>query len=176
LAAKLNCNQQGRRKMKLKAALILPAIMGAVTVMAAFSAGTASADEPGRHPYYMHALSDLHAAQWMIDHRRPEDGAVADDEMVARDEIGAAFHEIKRAAYFDGKDMRFDPAPDVYLAREGRLHQAIDLLRRARTDVAREEDDPDSRGLQHRALEHMDAALRAAERAVGEARRHDRME
>lgn len=162
--------------MKFKAASILPAMMGAMTVIAALSAGSASADEPGRHPYYMHALSDLRAAQWMIDHRRPEDGAVADDELIVRDEISAAFGEIKRAAYFDGKDLRYDPMPDVVLVREGRMHEVIDLLRRARNDVAREEDDPDSRGLQHRALQHMDAALLAAGRAIGDVRRHDRME
>ena len=36
----------------------------------------AMAQLPGRHPHYIHALSDLRAAQWQIDHRRPEDGEI----------------------------------------------------------------------------------------------------
>lgn len=159
--------------MKLKTKLVLPLMISAVTAIGALCAGTASADEPGRHPAYLHALSDLRAANWMIEHRRPEDGAIADDEMIARDEIGAAFNEIKRAAIFDGKDLRYHPEADVDMQREGRLHKAIDLLRKVHHDIAGEEDDPETRGLQHRALEHVDAALHAAERAVGEARRHD---
>ena len=28
---------------------------------------TANADLPGKHPYYLHALSDLRAARWMLE-------------------------------------------------------------------------------------------------------------
>ncbi|WP_394781594.1 hypothetical protein [Undibacterium sp.] len=161
--------------MTLKKALALPLLLSAVAAISACSTAPAHADEPGRHPAYLHALSDLRAANWMLEHRRPEDGAIADDELIARDEIGAAFNEIKRAAIYDGKDIRFHPETDVALPRDGRLHKAVDLLRKVHNDIAREEDDPGTRGLQHRALEHVDAALHASEHAIGEVRKHDRM-
>jgi len=161
--------------MKLKRTLALPLLLSAVAAISACSTGHAFADEPGRHPAYLHALSDLRAANWMLEHRRPEDGAIADDELIAHDEIGAAFNEIKRAAIYDGKDLRDRPPIDTALPRDGRLHKAVDLLRKVHSDLAREEDDPDTRGLQHRALAHVDAALHATEQAIGEVHRHERM-
>jgi hypothetical protein len=131
----------------------------------------ALADEPGRHPHYIHALSDLHAAQWQIDHRRPEDGEVREDELVASDEVALAIRSVSEAASRDGKDLGFQPPPDAPLAYDGRLHAAIDLLRAARADLAMPEDDPVARGQQHMALLRVDAALHASGRAVGAAQR-----
>ena len=65
---------------------------------------TANADLPGKHPYYLHALSDLRAARWMLEHR-PGDAAVSGQEDVAITEIDAAIGEIKRASIDDGKDI-----------------------------------------------------------------------
>ena len=62
----------------------------------------AMADEPGRHSHYVHALSDLRAAQWQVDRCRPEDGAVREDEQVSSDEIGLAIRLVSDAAYRDG--------------------------------------------------------------------------
>jgi hypothetical protein len=135
------------------------------------------ADEPGRHPAYLHALSDLRTAQWQINHRRPEDGVVSADEAIMRDEVGAAIQDFERAAWRDGKRLDWQPPPDVSLPPEGRLHAAVDLIRRAQSDVAREEDDPRSRGAQQRGLAHLDAALGAANHAIEDVRRrHDRRE
>jgi hypothetical protein len=156
--------------MKLKKLIALPMLM---TAMFAFQA---HADEPGRHPAYLHALSDLRTANWMLEHRRPEDRTVADDETIAIDEIRAAFAEIKRAAIYDGKDLRNQPDIDVNLQHEGRLHKAVDLLRKVRADIGSEEDDPGTRGLQRRALRHVDAALHAVEHAIGDARAYQRRE
>ena len=133
----------------------------------------ALADEYGKHPFYLHALTDLHAAAWQVDHRRPEDGMVSADEQIVRDEIHAAINDLQRAAWQDGKEMQWTPPPDVPLAREGRLHATVDLLRKAHADVAREEDDPRSRPLQQRGLQHVDAALNAAQHAIGDVRHHD---
>lgn len=47
------------------------------------------------------------------------------------------------------------------------LHAAVDLLRAARSDLAMPEDDPVARGQQRSALLRVDAALHAAQRAVG---------
>ncbi len=134
------------------------------------------ADEPGRHPAYLHALTDLRTAAWQVDHRRPEDGRVATDEAIVHDELVAAIRDFEHAAYRDGKNVDWQPPPDVALAPEGRMHAAIDLMRRARADVARPEDDPRARDLQQHGLAHVDAALDAARHAVGDVRHRDRRE
>ena len=131
----------------------------------------AMAQMPGRHPHYIHALSDLRAAQWQIDHRRPEDGEMREDELVASDEVAAAIHSATSAASADAKDLGWNPPPDAPPAYDGRLHAAIDLLRAAHNDLALPEDDPMARNQQKLALYRVDAALHAAERAVGAARR-----
>jgi len=152
--------------MKKKSLLAALALMAAVSL-------PALADEYGRHPAYLHALSDLRTAAWQVDHRRPEDGQVSQDEMVVRDEIRAAIGDLQRAAWLDGKPIEWREPADAWLPREGRLHAAIDLLRQARSDVAREEDDPRSRPFQQRGLAHVDVALNAAQHAIGDVRRHD---
>lgn len=131
----------------------------------------AMAQMPGRHPHYIHALSDLRAAQWQIDHRRPEDGEIREDELVASDEVAAAIHSTTVAAAADGKDLGWNPPPDAPPAYDGRLHAAIDLLHAAHDDLALPEDDPAARNQQRLAVLRVDAALHAAERAVGAVRR-----
>jgi hypothetical protein len=145
------------------ASLALPLLMSTL----------AMAQMPGRHPHYVHALSDLRAAQWQIDHRRPEDGEMREDELVASDEVGAAIHSATAAASADAKDLGWNPPPDAPPAYDGRLHAAIDLLRAAHNDLALPEDDPMARNQQKLALLRVDAALHAAERAVNVVRRLD---
>ena len=129
----------------------------------------ANADLPGKHPYYLHALSDLRAARWMLEHR-PGDAAVSGKEDVAITEIDAAIGEIKRAAIDDGKDLHDHPAIDAPTDRPGRLHKALELLRKVHSDVAREEDDPMAKGLRNRAVGHIDGAIHATEGAVRDVR------
>ena len=149
-------------------------ILGAAFALPLFTASLAMADEAGRHPHYIHALSDLRAAQWQIDHRRPEDGEVREDEQVSSDEVAIAIRSVTDAAARDGKDLGFQPPPDAPLTYGGRLHAAIDLLRAAHNDLAMPEDDPAARAQQHAALLRVDASLHAAQRAVGAAERaHD---
>jgi hypothetical protein len=145
--------------------------LGAALALPLIASTLALADEPGRHPHYIHALSDLRAAQWQIDHRRPEDGAVREDEQVASDEVSIAIRSVSDAAWRDGKDLGFQPPPDAPMAYGGRLRAAIDLLHAARNDLAMPEDDPVARGRQHAALLRVDASLHAAQRAVGAAER-----
>jgi hypothetical protein len=125
----------------------------------------ANADLPGKHPYYLHALSDLRAARWMLEHR-PGDAAVSANEDTAIAEIDAAIGEIKRAAIDDGKNVSDHPNVDVPADRPGHLHKALELLRKVHSDVAREEDDPATKGLRDRAVGHIDAAVHATERAI----------
>jgi hypothetical protein len=141
-------------------------LLGAAFALPLLTSTLAMADEPGRHPHYIHALSDLRAAQWQIDHRRPEDD-VREDEQVSSDEVAIAIRSVTDAASREGKDLGFQPPPDVPMAYGGRLHAAIDLLRAAHNDLALPEDDPVARGQQHAALLRVDAALHAAQRAIG---------
>src|SRR6201999_1584352 len=81
----------------------------------------ANADLPGKHPFYLHALSDLRAARWMESHR-PGDAAVSGQEDVAIAEIDVAIGEIKKAAIDDGKNLEDHPKIDGPNDRKGRLH------------------------------------------------------
>ena len=129
----------------------------------------ANADLPGKHPYYLHALSDLRTARWMLEHR-PGDAAVSAQEDVAVAEIDKAIGEIKRASIDDGKDIHDHPAVDVPGNHPGRLHKARELLRKVHSDVDREEDDPMTKGLKDRAVHHIDEAIHATDRALKDAK------
>ena len=118
---------------------------------------------PGHHPGYLHALSDLRAARWFLYHQ-PGDAKVYGEEDEAIQAIDAAIHDIKHAAIDDGKDVGDHPNVDV--AEHGsRLLKAIETLKRARNDIAGEEDNPDVRELRRRAFEHIDQALHDADKA-----------
>lgn len=138
--------------------------------VAAFVPFAAHADLPGKHPAYLHALTDLRTARWLIEHR-PGDARVSGDEDVAIGRIDATIGDIKRAAIDDGKDLRDHPAVDANLDRRGRLHRAEELLRKVHNDIAREEDDPITRGLRDRAVHHVDEAIAATHRTIADAER-----
>ena len=147
--------------MKLKSRLLLSSLLLVAVPFAA------NADMPGKHPAYLHALSDLRAARWMLEHR-PGDAAVSAQEDVAITEIDKAIGEIKKASIDDGKDIHDHPPVQVGNDRPGRLHKAVELLQKVHSDVAREEDDPFTRGLRDRAIMHIDEALHATQHAIGD--------
>ena len=128
---------------------------------------SAQADEPGRHPAYLHALSDMRTAYWLISHRGTSDPVANANERRALNEIRAGYYEIRRAAIDDGKDVDMQPPADMTWGdRGGRLHHALDLLRDADNDAHHEEDDPTTRGLQRRAVQHINAAFNATSAAI----------
>lgn len=126
---------------------------------------TRAADLPGRHPAYLHALTDLRDARWNLEHR-PGDAAVSGQEDIAITEIDRAIGEAKKAAAADGKDLDDHPHEDAVLDHAGRLHHALDLLRKAHADVSQEEDNPATRELRGRIDHHIDEAIHASERAI----------
>jgi hypothetical protein len=126
---------------------------------------SARADLPGRHPAYLHALSDLRAARWLLAHR-PADGWVASKESDAIFEIDAALSEIQRAALRDGKDPGFQPPPNMPGDHAGRFRRADEILRQVYRDLALPEDDPYTVGLRDRAILHVDRAVKATDRAI----------
>ena len=123
------------------------------------------ADDPGRHPAYLHALTDLRDARAHLDRLTPSD-RVDDEETHAIREIDAAINEIKKAAIDDGKDLRDHMPVDAHLDKRGRYHRALELLDRAHHDISEREDDDFAHGLRHRALEHIDAAHGVVDRLI----------
>ena len=123
------------------------------------------AEEPGRHPAYLHALSDLRAAKWNIEHR-PGSFVVSQDEKRAVQEIWVVIKDIQAASMDDGKDLGEHPAVDEALDYNGHLQRALVLLHRTRHDIAQAEDDASVRGLRNRSLLHLDHAIHQVKKAI----------
>ena len=140
--------------MKMLFRVLLPSIIAA----AAFVGPQASADQPGSHPNYLHALSDLRNARGNLE-RKPGDDAVKWDESKAIADIDAAIRKVKEAAIDDGKDIHDHVPVDASEPRRGRLHKALDALYAAHGDVDREEDNGFAKDLKHRALKDIDSAI-----------------
>ena len=124
----------------------------------------ASAETWGRHPRYIHARSDLRTAQWLL--RVHDEPNVMRHVHHADEEIDMAVHEIDRAAVIDHKDLYDHPPIDRNLDRPGRIHKALELLRAARADIGREEDNPRALAWRDAAYGHIDAAIDQLRRAV----------
>jgi hypothetical protein len=122
---------------------------------------------PAHHPAYLHALSDLRAARWLIEHR-PGDWQQSSDEGEAVRRIDAAINEIKHASIDDGKNLADHPPVDERSDHRGRIHEAIDFLRKARADISGGEDNGFANGLRDRAIGHIDGAINAARRVFQE--------
>jgi hypothetical protein len=125
----------------------------------------------GKHPAYLHALSDLRDARAHLQHR-PDGSPIHVEEHQAIDEINKAIDEIKKASIDDGKNIDEHEPIDAHLPWSGHLHQARDLLSKAHQDVAHEEDNPTTRGLQARVLEHIDRAHHHVDEALAIAEAH----
>jgi pantothenate kinase len=141
--------------------LLSVVVSGFVLLLTQFNAGA----EKVEHPHYLHALSDLRAARWMIEHR-PGDWQRTTDEVEAVKRIDEAINAIKKASIDDGKDLNDHPKVDEVPDHIGRLHKAVDLLKKARARVNKEEDNAFAEGLKDRALKHISEAIRLTEKAI----------
>jgi hypothetical protein len=135
------------------------------TVFSIISANTAYADAPGKHPHYLHALSDLRAARWFIENR-PGNISIVQKEEAAIIQIDAAFADLRQASIDDGKNLSYSPPAEVPADRVGYLHKAVEMLEAAHNDVALEEDDPFAVGLQQRSLQHIHEAAENIRHAI----------
>jgi hypothetical protein len=142
----------------------LNVLLMTITALATL-AGCVAAPPPARpaHPAYLHALSDLRAARWLIEHR-PGDWAQQADEHESVRHIDLAINEIKVAAISDGKNINEHPPVDERPDHRGRIREALQYLRKARADLAREEDNAYANGLRDRAIGHIDGAIATAHR------------
>ena len=145
--------------------LFLP-LLGALAL--AFLPSQSQADTPGRHPAYLHARSDLRAAQWIS--RGTQDPDVTRRLHQADQEIEGAIHEIDRAAVIDHKDIDDHPHIDEHLDRAGRFRKMMELLQKSRSDIAREEDNPSAVGWRDLAYRHIDKAMEFVHRAARDLR------
>lgn len=136
-----------------KTLLVVPALL------AAFAIGSTSAhaQEPGRHPAYLHALSDLRLMRAYLDRLSPSEHIDAESQQ-AIEEIDAAIREIKEASIDDGKDLYAHPPIDARISPSNRFRKAREAGTAAWDDVNHEEDNGYARGLEHRAMDHIEKA------------------
>jgi hypothetical protein len=136
----------------------------AVAGVAMLLTGPSWADNPGKHPAYLHALSDLRDARAHLESQVND--AVSLETAHAVEHIDQAIGEIKKAAIMDGKNIQDHMPVDAKLERPGRFHTSLDLLNKARSDVMGEEDQADTMGLQKRVIQHIDAARYSVQHAI----------
>ena|ERR1700722_5349898 len=131
-------------------------------------AATAQPPAPADHPAYLHALQDLRHARAHLQH--PDGGALGEHESLAVREIDEAINQIKKASIDDGKNIDDHPPVDAHMDWAGRLHRALELVDKAHSDVAQEEDNRFAQGLQAQAIMHIDKAHHHIEEAIRAAR------
>jgi hypothetical protein len=140
----------------------------AAAAFALVAAAPVWADNPGKHPAYLHALSDLRDARAHLEHLSGDPVDREEEHAIAH--IDKAIEEIKHAAIMDGKDIQDHMPVDAHLVRNGRFHKALELLDKARRDVSGEEDQSDTQGLRLRVIRHIDEARRSVKHAIATVR------
>lgn len=129
------------------------AIRFLLIVIAVFAFSFKASADPGDHPGYLDALTDLRTARFLLtrEHVGPRDH-------YAIDAIDRAIGEIKKASIDDGKNLNDHPPVDASLNDSGRFHRALELLDQAHQDIAKNENNVFAQGLQQRALYHINKA------------------
>jgi tetratricopeptide (TPR) repeat protein len=133
--------------------------------VALFVSTTVAFAQQGKHPAYLHALSDLRAARWMIEHR-PGNWQQTEDEIAAVKKIDEAINEIKKASIDDGKDINDHPNVDEKPDHMGRLHKAVDFLNKAKEDINKEEDKSVAQDLRAKANNKIEEAIKITQKAI----------
>jgi len=139
----------------------------AFAVAALFATVSAQAQWWHHHPGYLHAMSNLRMAYWLLEHRDPSDPEMYRDERATMGDIRNAYQELKDASIIDDRDIdEQPPAQTNYYDHRGRLYHALDLLREARNDISREEEDPAARGLRNKAIMHINYGINHLKNAI----------
>jgi tetratricopeptide (TPR) repeat protein len=142
---------------------------GLMGVMAGGAVQTGADTTGSKHPYYLHALSDLRLSRAHLEQHGPNE-IVSKQEQSAIDEIDAAMREIKAASIDDGKNLKDHPPIDAKLSKADRYQQSLALLQQVENDINQEEDDQDVQGLQHHAMVHVSAAEKTVAAIIQETR------
>jgi hypothetical protein len=107
-------------------------------------------ETPARHSHYLHALSDLRYARFLLNHPKELSDGAAQKEATAH--IDRAITEIKRASIDDHKGLNDHPPADRSWDRARRLRRVTELLESAMRDLNYDDDE-------YRALNWRNAAL-----------------
>jgi tetratricopeptide (TPR) repeat protein len=91
------------------------------------------AETPGRHPFYLHARSDLRMAERMMMVR--DEPNVMRDLAAAADRVRQAIRLLDEAAVIDRKDVDDNPRLDTYPDRAGRFRAIMQMLEGAKRDL-----------------------------------------
>jgi hypothetical protein len=148
--------------MKFRKPLILAVVCAATCLLGTLPS---HAQEPGRHPAYLHALSDLRLMRAYLDRLTPSERIDAESQH-AIDEIDAAIREIKMASIDDGKDLRAHEPIDARISPANRFRKAREAGNAAWADINHEEDNGYARGLKRRALDHIEEANHTVDRII----------
>jgi hypothetical protein len=129
-----------------------------VFVALTFLAVTLFAGEtPPRHPHYLHALSDLRYARFLLTH--PKELADGAAQKEARASIDRAIAEIKRASIDDHKGLNDHPPADRNWDRARQLRRVTELLESAMRDLNYDDDEYRALNWRNAALQNVRAAL-----------------
>jgi len=141
----------------------------AVVALASFGSGAARAQvQPGKHPAFLHALSDLRYARANLE-KRGGDPQMKWDEATAIAAVDRAIADIKQAAIDDGKNLADHPPVDPKDSRAGRLHKALATLEQSRKDISEKEDNSFAAGLRDRAVADLDSAISFTKQGISNA-------
>jgi len=150
--------------MQIKSFALLHTLL-AVLITVLISA--CASKPPPEHPAYLLALGDLREARWNLE-RRPAD-AISAHQDAAILEVDHAITELEKAVQGDDKDLAKITHDDTRIGLRVRLHNAIQLMREAKTDITQEKDDAEAGERRNRILEHVEVALKSSKRAFDQA-------
>ena len=156
--------------MKNKIQVFLANICLAVILSAPITAQ--AADESGKHPAFLNALSDLRYARALIE-KGEGDIAARIHLDAAQLHIENAINKIKQASIDDGKALNEHPVIDEKVEKGDRLHNAVGILQKSYTDVDERETDPapSVTALKGEALKHIHEAANEIRAAIDDLER-----
>jgi hypothetical protein len=125
-----------------------------------FALGTPAQAQP---PHYLHALSNLREARELLQTDARPGFFGARDRAI--EEIDRAIHEVSEAVRDEGRNPHHTPPPAGGDPNRP-MRSALALLDDARRDIASGADETGHRGLQERALRHVDEARHILEHAM----------
>jgi hypothetical protein len=128
---------------------------GLLSLMAAVAPVAINA--ANRHPVYQRSRNDLRLAQFLM--RVPEDPTLMKNLSAADAELALAVAEIDKAAILDHRNLLDAPPLDQNPDRLHRFEKIVSLMRSARTDMTRQEDNEKARVNRDAAGHHIDLAL-----------------
>ena len=143
----------------------------AVLGLSAFLLFALGTPAQAQRPHYLHALSNLREARELLQTDSRPGFTGARDRAI--EEIERAIHEVSEAVRDEGKNPHHTPPPAGGNS-DRPMRSALVLLNDARRDIAAGTDETGHRGLQMRALQHIDEARQALEHAMhGMEREHE---